>query len=121
MPSRETADRLLGRLDRLEREDRVRGSSSLSEYRRQARLEARGHEDRIPPSPEHAFWRGDLPGFRLYGRKSGPVRFRLADVEARLEAWRVNGPGAGGEVSPTPSGRPARAVVSQLSPTPDRE
>jgi excisionase family DNA binding protein len=44
-----------------------------------------------------------LPGFRLGGRKGGPVRFRLAEIEEALEGWRVNGPGAGGEVSPTPT------------------
>lgn len=67
------------------------------------------------------FERGDLPGFRLYGRKGGPVRFRLGEVEALLEGWRVNGPGAaGGEVSPTPTADPARGVVSQLSPTRSR-
>src|SRR5947207_15667346 len=64
------------------------------------------------------FERGDLPGFRLFGRKGGPVRFRLADVEAALESWRVNGPGAGGTVSPTPTADPTRGVVSRLSPTP---
>jgi predicted DNA-binding transcriptional regulator AlpA len=31
---------------------------------------------------------GDLPGFRLFGRKGGPVRFRLSEVEAVLEGWR---------------------------------
>ena len=35
------------------------------------------------------FERGDLPGFRLWGRKGGPVRFRLAEVERALDAWRV--------------------------------
>lgn len=35
------------------------------------------------------FERGDLPGFRLFGRKGGPVRFRLSEVEAVLEAWKV--------------------------------
>jgi excisionase family DNA binding protein len=62
---------------------------------------------------------GRLPGFRPGGRKGGPVRFRLAEVEAVLEHWRVNRPGAaGGEVSPTPHGRPASQVVSPMSPTP---
>jgi excisionase family DNA binding protein len=37
---------------------------------------------------------GDLPGFRLFGRKGGPVRFRLSEVEAELEAWRC-GPAFG--------------------------
>ena len=31
---------------------------------------------------------GELPGFRLFGRKGGPVRFRLSEVEAALEEWR---------------------------------
>jgi excisionase family DNA binding protein len=31
---------------------------------------------------------GRLPGFRLGGRKGGPVRFRLSEVEAQLEEWR---------------------------------
>jgi hypothetical protein len=64
------------------------------------------------------FERGDVPGFRLFGRKGGPVRFRLADVEAALEGWRVNGPGAGGTVSPAPTADPTRGVVSKLSPAP---
>lgn len=35
------------------------------------------------------FQSGELPGFRLYGRKGGPVRFRLSEVVAQLESWRV--------------------------------
>lgn len=35
------------------------------------------------------FERGDLPGFRLFGRKGGPVRFRLSEIEATLESWRA--------------------------------
>ncbi len=35
------------------------------------------------------FERGDLPGFRLLGRKGGPVRFRESEVLATLERWRV--------------------------------
>ena len=31
---------------------------------------------------------GDLPGFRLFGKKGGPVRFRLSEIEAKLEEWR---------------------------------
>lgn len=34
------------------------------------------------------FERGDLPGFRLWGRKGGPIRFRLSEIEALLESWR---------------------------------
>ena len=63
------------------------------------------------------FEAGRLPGFRLGGRKGGPVRFRIVEVEAVLEGWRV-GPGARGEVSPTPNAHPTRRVVLQPSPTP---
>ena len=35
------------------------------------------------------FQRGDLPGFRLYGHKGGPVRFRLSEIEVALDRWRV--------------------------------
>jgi hypothetical protein len=31
---------------------------------------------------------GDLPGFTLFGRKGGPVRFRASEVNAVLEGWR---------------------------------
>jgi excisionase family DNA binding protein len=58
--------------------------------------------------------RGDLPSFRI----GGQLRFRESEALAWLETRRKNGPVAGGEVSPTPTARPARAVVSQLSPTP---
>lgn len=34
------------------------------------------------------FQAGDLPGFRLYGRKGGPVRFRRTEIEQCLDAWR---------------------------------
>jgi excisionase family DNA binding protein len=64
------------------------------------------------------FERGDLAGYRLFGRKGGPVRFRLSEVEAQLAAWRVNGRGARGEASPTPTAPAAGGVVSHLSPTP---
>jgi predicted DNA-binding transcriptional regulator AlpA len=39
----------------------------------------------------HRFERGDLPGFRLWGRKGGPVRFRLSEIESLLDSWRVGG------------------------------
>lgn len=57
--------------------------------------------------------RGELPGFR-FGRA---VRFDLEEV---LAVGRQDGPGTGGEVSPTPTARRPRGVVSQLSPTPQR-
>lgn len=31
------------------------------------------------------FQAGDLPGFRLYGRRGGPLRFRRSEIEAWLE------------------------------------
>lgn len=34
------------------------------------------------------FEAGDLPGFRLFGRKGGPVRFRESEIEAVLADWR---------------------------------
>jgi excisionase family DNA binding protein len=34
------------------------------------------------------FERGDLPGFRLFGRRGGPVRFRESEVLEALEGWR---------------------------------
>ncbi|HXH89806.1 MAG TPA: helix-turn-helix domain-containing protein [Gaiellaceae bacterium] len=66
------------------------------------------------------FERGDLPGFRLFGKKGGPVRFRESEILEALDGWRVNGPGAGGEVSPTPTAHPARGVSYESSPTPLR-
>jgi len=60
--------------------------------------------------------RGTIPAFKIGGR----LRFRLSEVEGWLEAQRVNGPGAGGEVSPTPTAHPTRGVVYEASPTPQR-
>jgi excisionase family DNA binding protein len=34
------------------------------------------------------FEAGDLPGFRLFGRKGGPVRFRESEILSALETWR---------------------------------
>ena len=54
------------------------------------------------------FQAGDLPGFRLFGRKGGPVRFRLSEIEAALEGWRLNGPGTEEKCHrPQPPHRPA--------------
>lgn len=33
---------------------------------------------------------GLIPGYRLGGRKGGPIRFRLSEVEATLEGWHEN-------------------------------
>ena len=57
--------------------------------------------------------RRELPGYR-FGRA---VRFDLEEV---LAAALQDGPGAGGEVSPTPTARRPSGLLSQLSPTPFR-
>jgi excisionase family DNA binding protein len=44
---------------------------------------------------------GRLPGFRLGGRKGGPVRFRRSEVEAVLEGWRCG---------PTPRREPEKVL-----------
>jgi len=61
--------------------------------------------------------RGDLPGYRLFGRKGGPVRFRLSEIEAVLAAWR-EGPGAGGEVAPVPYQPPGPRLSIPSAPVP---
>lgn len=48
--------------------------------------------------------RGDLPCFKVGGR----LRFRESEVLDWLEQQRRNGPGTGGEVSPTPTVHPTR-------------
>ncbi len=53
------------------------------------------------------FEAGRLPGFRLGGRKGGPVRFRLSEIEVVLESWRVEPDASGGKVSAIPPKRPA--------------
>jgi excisionase family DNA binding protein len=66
------------------------------------------------------FEAGRISGFRLGGRKGGPVRFRLDEVEAMLEGWRVNGPGAGGEVAPVPYQSPGPRRSLTGAPVPSR-
>jgi predicted DNA-binding transcriptional regulator AlpA len=63
---------------------------------------------------------GDLPGFRLFGRKGGPVRFRLSEIEAALAGWRVNGPSAEEEVAPVPFQSPDPERSLALAPVPIR-
>jgi len=48
------------------------------------------------------FQAGDLPGFRLFGKKGGPVRFRLSEIEAALACWRVGDPLRCGQVQKCP-------------------
>jgi hypothetical protein len=60
------------------------------------------------------FESGELPGFRLYGRKGGPVRFRLSDIEDTLEAWRV-GTVPGNVNGAAPPKRPAPGTGGDIS------
>jgi excisionase family DNA binding protein len=60
--------------------------------------------------------RGDVPAFKVGGR----LRFRESEVLGWLEGQRMNGSGAGGEVSPTPTAGPTHGVVYEASPTPNR-
>jgi predicted DNA-binding transcriptional regulator AlpA len=64
------------------------------------------------------FQHGDLPGFRLFGRKGGPVRFRLSEIEALLVGWRVNGPGVAEEVAPVPYQSPDPRRSLTVAPVP---
>jgi excisionase family DNA binding protein len=66
------------------------------------------------------FERGDLPGYRLFGRKGGPVRFRLSEIELQLDGWHVNGPGGGGEVAPVPFRSPDPRRSLPGAPVPSR-
>jgi excisionase family DNA binding protein len=66
------------------------------------------------------FEAGRISGFRLGGRKGGPVRFRLAEVEAMIEGWRVNGSDAGGEVAPVPFQSPDPRLSLTGAPVPSR-
>jgi excisionase family DNA binding protein len=59
--------------------------------------------------------RGDLPGYRLFGRRGGPVRFRMSEIEELLTSWRA---GAGGEAPATPRRPPG--VVSVMPAIPNR-
>jgi excisionase family DNA binding protein len=66
------------------------------------------------------FEAGDLPGFRLYGRKGAPVRFRWSEILAALEEWRptfeqAGAPGRGVSPARTGSARRGRAYSSPLS------
>jgi excisionase family DNA binding protein len=45
----------------------------------------------LSPSTVLDRWQaGDLPGYRLFGCKGRPVRFRLSEIEAALESWHVS-------------------------------
>lgn len=71
-------------------------------------LTARDVAQRLGMSPAWVLDRweaGELPGFRIGGRKGGPVRFRWLEVEAVLETWRC-----GPAVPPPTSGARLEAV-----------
>ena len=52
--------------------------------------------DKILPHVADWFERGELPGFRLYGRKGAPVRFRLSEIETWLDGCCRVGPTTSG-------------------------
>jgi hypothetical protein len=64
------------------------------------------------------FERGDLPGFRLYGKVGAPVRFRLSDLEATIAEWEAAAPGRGVRQYTTPDAA-VRSIVP-LANTPGR-
>jgi predicted DNA-binding transcriptional regulator AlpA len=58
----------------------------------------------------------DIPGFRLYGRKGGPVRFRLSEIEQWLEdQCRVGYAPEDNINGPAPRRRPG-PVLKEVSP-----
>jgi hypothetical protein len=65
------------------------------------------------------FERGDLPGFRLYGKVGAPVRFRLSDLEATIADWESAAPGRGVGHYTAPDAA-LRSIVP-LATTPGRE
>jgi predicted DNA-binding transcriptional regulator AlpA len=70
-------------------------------------LTAREVAERLSLSPATVldrFEAGDLPGFKLYGRRRGPVRFRWSEIEAALEGWRLVAVPGRGKRQPTPTG-----------------
>lgn len=50
--------------------------------------------------------RGDLPGFRLYGRAGGPLRFRLSEIEDWLQRCRFGNVQGGKRNGSAPRQRP---------------
>jgi hypothetical protein len=66
---------------------------------------------------------GDLPGFNLYGKRGGPVRFRWSEIEAALENWRPRDAAASGrgvcEQAPTDAAATPLSVILPLANKPD--
>jgi len=65
------------------------------------------------------FERGDLPGFRLYGRVGAPVRFRLSEIEATIADWEAAAPDRGVRQHTTTGA--AEGSIVPLASTPGRE
>jgi excisionase family DNA binding protein len=84
-------------------------------------LTAREVAERLGLSPGTVldrFEAGDLPGFKLYGKAGGPVRFRWSEIEAALEAWRNTAAPGRGKREQTPTG--AAAGIMTLANKPRR-
>jgi len=65
------------------------------------------------------FEAGDLPGFRLRGRRGAPLRFRWSEIEATLEGWRPAGaPGREAPATRTDNARHARGYSAVRSASP---
>jgi predicted DNA-binding transcriptional regulator AlpA len=64
------------------------------------------------------FERGDLPGFRLYGKIGAPVRFRLSELDQTIAGWEAAAPGRGVRQHTT-TGAAVRSIVP-LASTPGR-
>jgi excisionase family DNA binding protein len=66
---------------------------------------------------------GELPGYRLWGKKGGPVRFRRSEIVALLESWRGQrgeAVGAGGLTVPPATPAPGHRVGEADNPTVSR-
>lgn len=67
------------------------------------------------------FERGELPGFRIGSRVGRPVRFRLSEVEAWVEAGRVNGHTSLDHVNAPGRGSERPGAEHQEAVTPDAD
>lgn len=82
-------------------------------------LTAREIGERLALSPATVldrFEAGDLPGFKLYGRRGGPVRFRWSEIEAALESWRPAAAPGRGKREQTPTGAADAMMVLANKP-----
>jgi predicted DNA-binding transcriptional regulator AlpA len=64
------------------------------------------------------FEAGDLPGFKLYGKRGGPVRFRWSEIDQALEGWRrADAPGREVSATRTGSAHPGRGYPLKSLPS----